>query len=140
MPMDDLVEIGVFAPGEGDGFREPLYLQRHRIRSGGQAIRITVPRPAHAEGSGAIAPKLREGGEPARAGIDPSRTLIDRQGNDNVVGVEKDLEDLEFVGSRGSDGSLFRWPQIQWSKAEPPVNPRRILSAEMYARCLEHAR
>ena len=52
-PMNDLVEIGVFAPGEGDGLGAPLYLKRHRIRSGKQTIRITVPR------------------EPARAGIDP---------------------------------------------------------------------
>lgn len=70
VPMDDLVEIGVFAPGEGDGLGEPLYLERHRIRSGEQTIRITVPR------------------EPARAGIDPYRKLIDRQRDDNVVGVE----------------------------------------------------
>ena len=44
-PMDDLVEIGVFAPGTGDGLGAPLYLQRHRIRSGRQTIRITVTRP-----------------------------------------------------------------------------------------------
>ena len=38
VPMDDLVEIGVFAPGEGDGLGEPLYLKQHRIRSGKQTI------------------------------------------------------------------------------------------------------
>jgi ABC-2 type transport system permease protein len=65
VPMDDLVEIGVFAPGEGDG--SPLYIQRHRIRSGEQTIRITVQE------------------EPARAGIDPLHKLIDREGGDNVV-------------------------------------------------------
>ncbi len=72
VPMDDLVEIGVFARGEGERarLREPLYLKRHRIRSGEQTIHVTVPR------------------EPARAGIDPYRKLIDRRGNDNVVGVE----------------------------------------------------
>ena len=69
-PMDDLVEIGVFAAGEGDGLGAPLYLQRHRIRSGRQTIRVTVPR------------------EPARAGIDPNRKLIDRARDDNVVGVK----------------------------------------------------
>jgi hypothetical protein len=68
--MDDLVEIGVFAPGEGGGLGEPLYLKRHRIRSGEQTIRITVPR------------------EPARAGIDPYRKLFDRQRDDNVVAAE----------------------------------------------------
>jgi len=66
-PMNDLVEIGVFGPGDGLG--EPLYLQRHRIRSGKQTIRITVPR------------------KPARAGIDPWRKLIDRDRDDNVADV-----------------------------------------------------
>ena len=49
VPMNDLVEIGVFAPATGDGPGEPLYLQRHRIRSGRQTIRVSVPRaPARA--------------------------------------------------------------------------------------------
>jgi hypothetical protein len=68
-PMNDLVEIGVFAPGPGDGLGEPLYLKRHRIRSGKQTLRITVPR------------------KPARAGIDPWRKLIDRDREDNVANV-----------------------------------------------------
>jgi hypothetical protein len=67
--MDDLVEIGVFAPGQDRALGEPLYLQRRRIQSGEQTIRISVPR------------------EPARAGIDPWGKLIDRRGNDNVIGV-----------------------------------------------------
>jgi hypothetical protein len=95
-PMDDFVEIGVFASGtgeldgdgDGDGAREaandggagyavgdgvigglgvPLHVQRHRIRSGTQTIRITVPR------------------EPRRVGIDPFSKLIDRDRRDNVV-------------------------------------------------------
>jgi hypothetical protein len=69
-PMNDLVEVGVFAPGAGDDLGAPLYLTRHRIRSGTQTIRITVPR------------------EPARAGIDPYRKLIDRDRGDNVVAVK----------------------------------------------------
>jgi ABC-type transport system involved in multi-copper enzyme maturation permease subunit len=69
VPMDEWVEIGVFAAGEGDALGEPLYLERHRIRRGEQTIRITVPR------------------EPARAGIDPYRKLIDRQRDDNVLAV-----------------------------------------------------
>ena len=68
VPMDDFIEIGVFAPGAGLG--ERLHLGRHRIRSGEQTIRVTVPR------------------EPARAGIDPYSQLIDRQRDDNVVEVE----------------------------------------------------
>jgi ABC-2 type transport system permease protein len=67
VPMNDLVEIGVFAAG--DSSTAPLYLQRHRIRSGKQTITVTVPT------------------KPARAGIDPGRRLIDRQGDDNVVAV-----------------------------------------------------
>lgn len=77
VPMDDLVEIGVFAPGAGDGLGEPLHLQRHRIRSGAQTIRVTVPR------------------EPARAGIDPYRKLIDRERGDNVVGVSSLADDAQ---------------------------------------------
>ncbi|MFP5288476.1 MAG: hypothetical protein ACLGI9_22255, partial [Thermoanaerobaculia bacterium] len=69
-PMNDLVEIGVFAPGTGDGPGAPLYLKRHRVRSGRQTIRVTVPR------------------EPARAGVDPWRKLIDRDREDNVAEVE----------------------------------------------------
>jgi ABC-2 type transport system permease protein len=88
VPMDDQVEIGVFGPDGDDGLGEPLYLQRHRIRSGKQAIRVTVPRRAYAEGSDAVSPKRRGGGAPARAGIDPYRKLIDRQRDDNVVAVE----------------------------------------------------
>jgi ABC-2 type transport system permease protein len=53
--MDDWVEIGVFAEGG-----EPLYLRKHRIRSGKQTITLAVP------------------GKPARAGIDPYRKLITR--------------------------------------------------------------
>ena len=56
--------------GKGDGLGAPLYLNWHRIRSGKQTIRITVQR------------------EPARAGIDPHHTMIDREGDDNVAEVE----------------------------------------------------
>lgn len=70
VPMDDLVEIGVFGPGrEGDGPGAPLYLGRHRIRSGKQTITVTVPR------------------EPARAGVDPYGKLIQRDAADNHVDV-----------------------------------------------------
>jgi hypothetical protein len=71
-PMDDLVEIGVFAPGKEDALGEPLHLERHRIRSGRQTIRITVRR------------------EPARAGVDPYNRLIDRERSDNVVRVQSE--------------------------------------------------
>jgi ABC-2 type transport system permease protein len=65
-PMNDLLEVGVFAPGKDD----PIHLARHRIRSGKQTIRIIVPQ------------------EPSRAGVDPFRKLIEREREDNVVDVE----------------------------------------------------
>jgi aminopeptidase N len=70
VPMNDLVEIGVFARAKDDNLGEPLHLTRQRIKSGKQTIQITVPR------------------EPARAGIDPYRKLIDRNGDDNVAEVK----------------------------------------------------
>jgi ABC-type transport system involved in multi-copper enzyme maturation permease subunit len=66
IPMNDLLEVGIFAPGKND----PLYLTRHRIRSGKQTIRIVVPH------------------EPSRAGVDPYRKLIERERDDNVVEVK----------------------------------------------------
>ena len=69
-PMDDLIEIGIFGPGTGGSLGAPLYLQRHRIHSGAQTIRITVPQ------------------EPVRAGLDPLRKLIERERDNNVVDVK----------------------------------------------------
>jgi len=68
VPMNDPVEIGVFAPGAGNGRGEPLYLQTHRLRSGEQTITVTVPR------------------KPGRAGIDPSNLLMEM--DDDVVEVK----------------------------------------------------
>ena len=67
VPMNDLVDIGVFAAGGEQGSDQPLYLKRHRIRSGRQTITITVAR------------------KPARAGVDPYDKLIDRNRDDNVA-------------------------------------------------------
>jgi ABC-2 type transport system permease protein len=66
LPMDDQIEVGVFAPAAGGALGEELYLQRHRVRSGEQRIIVTAPR------------------QPARAGIDPQRLLIDVDGDDNI--------------------------------------------------------
>lgn len=45
VPMDDWVEVGVFAPAEkGEEPGKPPYLQTHRILSGKQTITVTVPR------------------------------------------------------------------------------------------------
>jgi hypothetical protein len=70
LPMDDLVEIGVFAPLlEGQVERKVLHRQKHRIRSGRQTITVTVSeRPSH-------------------AGIDPYN-LLDWEEGDNIEQVE----------------------------------------------------
>ena len=65
-PMNDMIEVGVFASGKN----EPFYLVRHRIRSGKQTVRIIVPQ------------------EPSRAGIDPYGKLIERERGDNVAEVQ----------------------------------------------------
>jgi len=66
-PMDEWVEIGVFAatdPGEGELSR-PLYLRKHRIRSGRQTLTITVA------------------DKPILAGIDPRHLLDWEEGEDD---------------------------------------------------------
>jgi hypothetical protein len=71
VPMDDWVEIGIFArPEKGDALSKPLYVQKHRISSGGQTITVTVPR------------------QPAQAGIDPYHLLIDWETDDNLHTVK----------------------------------------------------
>jgi ABC-2 type transport system permease protein len=70
VPMNDLVEIGVFAPAEaGEARGKPLYLKMHRVRTGAQTITVTVPRL------------------PADAGIDPRHLLIDVEPADNLVDI-----------------------------------------------------
>ena len=66
VPMDDLVEVGVFAGAQDGGSASRCTCSMHRIRSGGQRITVTVP------------------SQPARAGIDPRNLLIDVEGDDNL--------------------------------------------------------
>ncbi len=71
--INDWVEVGVFAPaGKGTEPARPLYLRKHRIRSGKQTITVTVP------------------GQPARAGIDPNHLLIDLEMDDNTRKVKQE--------------------------------------------------
>ncbi|MDQ3556579.1 MAG: hypothetical protein M3409_07350 [Gemmatimonadota bacterium] len=72
VPMNDLLDVGVFAAAPRGAKEEgtPLYLARHRIGSGRQRIEVVVE------------------GVPARAGVDPYHKLIDRMGRDNVVAVK----------------------------------------------------
>jgi ABC-type transport system involved in multi-copper enzyme maturation permease subunit len=70
IPMNDLVEIGVYAgPAGGKSAGDSLYVRQHSIRSGKQTIVITVPR------------------QPARAGIDPQHKLIERDRGDSFVEI-----------------------------------------------------
>jgi ABC-2 type transport system permease protein len=73
VPMDDLVEIGVFAPAEkGERLGRLIYLQKHRIRAGKQTITVTVPE------------------KPGRAGIDPYHLLIEWERDDNGAKVRSE--------------------------------------------------
>lgn len=71
LTMNEWVEVGVFGQtGEGREFGEPLYFQKHLIRSGEQTINITVSK------------------KPGDAGIDPYHLLIDTEPFNNVERVK----------------------------------------------------
>jgi ABC-2 type transport system permease protein len=71
--MDEWLEIGVFADAPNGNWElgEPMYLKKHRIRSGSQTITVTVPDKPHL------------------AGIDPFHVLDweEREDDDNTNGV-----------------------------------------------------
>jgi ABC-2 type transport system permease protein len=70
VPISEWVEIGIFAPAApGEILGKPLYVQKHRIRSGSQTITVTVPE------------------KPARGGIDPYN-LLDWEEGDNIEKIE----------------------------------------------------
>jgi ABC-type transport system involved in multi-copper enzyme maturation permease subunit len=70
VPINDWVEIGIFAAAEpGEILGKPLYVQKHRIRSGTQTITIVVPQ------------------KPARGGIDPYN-LLDWEEGDNIEPIQ----------------------------------------------------
>ena len=70
VPMNDLVQVGVFGAAEkGEETDKPLYLQMHRVRSGNQTITVTVP------------------GKPTGAGIDPHNLLTDREPEEIIQNV-----------------------------------------------------
>jgi hypothetical protein len=69
VPIDDLIDIGVFA-GEGKS-EKPLYLEKKRLTQPQTTFEIVVNE------------------RPSRAGIDPYNKLIDRVSDDNVVAVKK---------------------------------------------------
>ena len=65
--MDDLVDIGVY----GRDPDTPIYLRKHRVRSGESEIVVEVTQ------------------RPTRAGIDPLHKLIDRDVDDNLQDVTR---------------------------------------------------
>jgi ABC-2 type transport system permease protein len=74
MPMNEWVEIGIFAAAQpGEVLGKPLYVQKHRISSGRQTITVTVPQ------------------QPARGGIDPYN-LLDWEEGDNIEPVKIESE------------------------------------------------
>lgn len=67
IPVGDDIEVGIFAaPGPGETLGKPLYLKYHHITEATTRLEITVDE------------------RPARAGIDPSNKLIDRNPDDNT--------------------------------------------------------
>ncbi len=70
VPMHDWIEVGVFPPAKEDELETPLYLQKHRIRSGKQTIILQVSE------------------QPAHAGIDPNQLLIDLDAGNNIRQVK----------------------------------------------------
>ena len=65
-PMDDWVDIGVLGVDD-----KPLYLEKHRVKTGEATFTIEVAE------------------KPLRAGIDPVVKLIDRRPDDNTVVVTR---------------------------------------------------
>lgn len=85
IPMDDWIEIGVYAPrAEGESSAKVLYLQKHRIGSGKQTIILKVSE------------------QPGRAGIDPNHLMIDLEMEDNtkkvkIEGVKEEEEEPDLI-------------------------------------------
>jgi ABC-type transport system involved in multi-copper enzyme maturation permease subunit len=70
VPIKEMIEIGIFAPARpGEILGKPLYVRKHRVRSGKQAITVVVPE------------------KPARGGIDPYN-LLDWEEGDNIEAIE----------------------------------------------------
>ena len=70
VPIVERIEIGIFAPARpGEVLGKPLYVRKHRVRSGTQTITVVVPE------------------KPARGGIDPYN-LLDWEEGDNIEPIE----------------------------------------------------
>jgi ABC-type transport system involved in multi-copper enzyme maturation permease subunit len=66
IPIDDWIDIGVFATGKKEALGKPLFMEKRRITKPTETFEIVV------------------GEKPAKAGIDPYTKLIDRNPKDNT--------------------------------------------------------
>jgi hypothetical protein len=68
VPLDDWIDVGVFADSKVDGttVEKPLYLAKHHVMGHDLTVEVVVAE------------------KPERAGIDPYNKLVDRRSNDNV--------------------------------------------------------
>ncbi|HEY3056610.1 MAG TPA: M1 family aminopeptidase [Thermoanaerobaculia bacterium] len=66
VPVDDWIDIGVFAAGKKENLGKPLFMEKRRITKPIETFEIVVSE------------------KPARAGIDPYHKLIDRNPKDNT--------------------------------------------------------
>jgi hypothetical protein len=90
VPIGEMIEIGIFAPAAaGEVLGKPLYLQKHRIRSGRQSITMAVAQ------------------KPARGGIDPYN-LLDWEEGDNIerIVISAADDNPPRPRGRGTDSSV----------------------------------
>jgi hypothetical protein len=71
VPINDWIDIGVFAKDKKDKDRKVLYLAKHKIIKKDNSVIINVKE------------------EPSLAGIDPYKKLIDRHADDNTKKIDK---------------------------------------------------
>ncbi len=71
IPMNDYIDIGIYANSPEDGIGDNIYLKRHQLKTGKQTITVQVFR------------------EPDLAGIDPNRLLIDQNIYDNFIEIKR---------------------------------------------------
>jgi ABC-2 type transport system permease protein len=70
VPMNDLVEVGVYGAGGTSSRGVELYRALHRVKGGTQRITVLVR------------------SKPVAAGVDPRNLLIDADPSDNIKGIE----------------------------------------------------
>lgn len=73
LPLDEWIDIGVFGRGaSGDELSNPIYIRKHRIKSGRQKITLVLNK------------------EPVLAGVDPYHILdvVEKEDDDNIEPVE----------------------------------------------------